>query len=82
MYEIVATAPFAASLNYFRSRLESGGASKNRSHAVDRSVAHLNIAHYRRLLAVETDDARRQVLLRLLAEEEAKITDPKPPEKA
>jgi len=40
---------------------------------MDRTVAHMNVEHYRRLLAVETDEARRQVLLRLLAEEEAKI---------
>ena len=37
----------------------------------------MNVEHYRRLLAVETDEARRQVLLRLLAEEEAKISDAK-----
>ena len=49
--------------------------------AVDRSVAHLNIAHYKRLLERETDEERRKVLLRLLAEEEAKIADPKPPER-
>ena len=42
---------------------------------MDRTVAHMNVEHYRRLLAVETDEARRQVLLRLLAEEEAKISD-------
>jgi hypothetical protein len=36
----------------------------------------MNIEHYRRLLAAETDAARRQVLLRLLAEEEAKISSP------
>jgi hypothetical protein len=44
---------------------------------VDRTVAHMNVEHYRRLLAGETDEARRQVLLRLLAEEEAKINDGK-----
>jgi hypothetical protein len=38
----------------------------------------MNVEHYRRLLAVETDETRRQVLLRLLAEEEAKISDSKP----
>lgn len=37
-------------------------------------MAHMNIEHYRRLLAAEADAARRQVLLRLLAEEEAKIS--------
>ena len=49
---------------------------------MDRSVARLNVDRYRRLLAAETDEVRRRVLLRLLAEEEAKITDPRPPEKA
>ena len=40
---------------------------------MDRTVAQLNIEHYRRLLATETDDAKRETLLRLLAEEEAKV---------
>jgi hypothetical protein len=40
---------------------------------LDRTVAHLNIEHYRRLLATEIDEPRRQVLQRLLAEEEAKL---------
>jgi hypothetical protein len=48
---------------------------------MDRSVARLNIEHYRRLLATETDDSRRKTILRLLAEEEAKLSDPKPNEK-
>jgi hypothetical protein len=49
---------------------------------MDRSVARLNVEHYRRLLASETDEQRRQVLLRLLAEkEEAKIADFKPAER-
>ena len=48
---------------------------------MDRSVARLNIEHYRRLLATETDETRRQMLTRLLAEEEAKLADPAPPEK-
>jgi hypothetical protein len=41
----------------------------------------LNIEHYRRLLATETDESRRQTLMRFLAEEEAKVTNPGPPEK-
>lgn len=45
---------------------------------MDRTVAHLNIAHYRRLLETEADEQRRQMLLRLLAEEEAKIADRAP----
>jgi hypothetical protein len=48
---------------------------------MDRSVARLNIEHYRRLLANETDETRRQTLLRLLAEEEAKLASPGPQDK-
>lgn len=40
---------------------------------MDRTVARLNIEHYRRLIAKETDETRRQTLQRLLAEEEAKL---------
>lgn len=46
---------------------------------VDRTVAQLNIEHYRRLLAKETDENRLLVLQRLLAEEEAKLRDLTPP---
>lgn len=44
--------------------------------AVDQRVlvARLNIEHFRRKLATETDEARRQMLQHLLAEEEAKLT--------
>jgi hypothetical protein len=40
---------------------------------MDRAVARLNIDHFRKLLATETDETKRQSLLRLLAEEEAKL---------
>jgi hypothetical protein len=40
---------------------------------MDRTVAHLNIEHYRRLLAQEMDETKRQTILRLLVEEEAKL---------
>ncbi len=40
---------------------------------MDRTVARLNIEHYRKRLAEETDETRRQTLPRLLAEEEAKL---------
>lgn len=40
---------------------------------VDSVVARLNIEHYRKLLATETDDARRKVTLHLIAEEEEKL---------
>lgn len=50
---------------------------------MDRTVAKLNIEHYKRLLATEIDEQQRRVLLRLLAEEEAKLNPPpgkKPPQ--
>jgi hypothetical protein len=40
----------------------------------DRHVARLNIEHYRKLLAAEPDEAKRQTLIRLQAEEELKLT--------
>ncbi len=40
---------------------------------VDKFVARLNIEHYRKRLASEGDEAQRQMLQRLLAEEEAKL---------
>jgi hypothetical protein len=36
-------------------------------------VARLNIDHYRRLLAVETDESKRRTIGCLLSEEEAKL---------
>lgn len=40
---------------------------------MDQTIAQLNIAHFRKRLATETDETVRQTLLRLLAEEEAKL---------
>jgi hypothetical protein len=40
---------------------------------VDRTVAHLNIEHYKRLLLTEADENKRNMLKKLLAEEEAKL---------
>jgi len=40
---------------------------------MDKTVARLNIEHYRKLLVIETDETRRKMLSRLLAEEEAKL---------
>jgi len=40
---------------------------------VDKTVADLNIAHFRKLLLTEVDPAKRQTIERLLAEEEAKV---------
>jgi hypothetical protein len=40
---------------------------------MDETVARLNIAHFRKKLAEETDETRRRTLVRLLAEEEARL---------
>ena len=40
---------------------------------VDKTVADLNIAHFRNLLSAETDPVKRQTIERLLAEEESKL---------
>jgi hypothetical protein len=40
---------------------------------MERAVARLNIEHYKHLLTTETDDAKRQMLMRLLIEEELKL---------
>jgi hypothetical protein len=37
-------------------------------------VARLNIEHFQRKLATEADETKRQQILRLLAEEEAKVS--------
>jgi len=40
---------------------------------MDKTVADLNIKHFKKLLASETDPVKRQTIERLLAEEEAKL---------
>ena len=40
---------------------------------MDRTVARLNIEYLRKRLANESDETKRQMILRLLAEEEAKL---------
>jgi len=45
---------------------------------MDRAAARLNVERYRRLLAEETDEARRQTILQLLAAEEAKLAEAGP----
>lgn len=40
---------------------------------MDKTIARLNIEHYRGKLAEEEDKSKRQTLLRLLAEEEGKL---------
>jgi hypothetical protein len=40
---------------------------------MDKTVADLNIAHFRKLLETETDPAKRDTIQRLLSDEEAKL---------
>jgi hypothetical protein len=40
---------------------------------MDKTVAQLNIEHFKKLLAAEMDPVKRQTIERLLAEEEAKL---------
>ncbi len=49
---------------------------------MDKTIAHLNIAHFREKLATERNETKRQTLRRLLGEEEAKLARlDDPPEK-
>lgn len=40
---------------------------------MDKNIARLNIEFLRKKLATETDDAKRRVIIGLIAEEEAKV---------
>ena len=40
---------------------------------MDKSIAKLNIEHYKKILAAETDATKREAITRLLAAEEAKL---------
>jgi len=40
---------------------------------MDKTIAQLNIMHFRKKLETETDPTARHTLFRLLAEEEAKL---------
>lgn len=40
---------------------------------IERIVSRLNIENYKKLLENETDETKRQTLMRLLAEEQAKL---------
>ena len=40
---------------------------------MNKDIAQLNIEHFRKLLERETDEGKRGMLFRLLAEEEAKL---------
>ncbi len=48
---------------------------------MDKTVADLNIAHFRKLLSTEIDPAKRETIARLLAEEEAKLARIQTPKK-
>jgi hypothetical protein len=48
---------------------------------VDRTVADLNIAHFKKLLSTEVDPVKRRTLERLLAEEETKLKHAQAPKK-
>ena len=48
---------------------------------MDRTVAQLNIAHFKKLLAKTNDEAERAKLLRLIAEQEAKLKAAEPESK-
>jgi len=50
-----------------------GDCANCRSPTVDRTVADLNIAHFRKLLSTEADPEKRKTIERLLADEEAKL---------
>lgn len=45
---------------------------------MDKTVADLNVEHFKKLLAVETDPVKRETIQRLLAQEEAKLADAHP----
>ena len=45
---------------------------------MDRTVAILNIEHYRKLLASDVDDVKRRTITALLAAEEAKLAESEP----
>jgi hypothetical protein len=40
---------------------------------MDRTVADLNVAHFKKLLSTEVDPIKRRTIEQLLAEEEAKL---------
>jgi hypothetical protein len=82
-----AWAPLPAGFRTFSgiqaSDIVSLGVDEERGTTMDRTVARLNIQHFRKLLAEETDESKRQSILRLLAEEEAKLASlAEPPKKA
>jgi hypothetical protein len=45
----------------------------------DLAIIRMNLERYRRLLAVETNAAKRRTILKLMRETEAKLRAPQPP---
>jgi len=41
---------------------------------MDMTIFRLNVEHFRKMLATEQEQMKREMLLRLLAEEEAKLS--------
>jgi len=50
-------------------------------YVVERTIARLNIEHFQKLLAKETDQTKRQTLVELIADEKAKLAALKDPKK-
>jgi hypothetical protein len=46
---------------------------------MDRFIHEQNLAHYRKILTETTDPAKRQTVLKLLADEQANLQPPSPP---
>jgi hypothetical protein len=46
---------------------------KTRGFAMDRFIHEQNLAHYRKILSETTDPKKRQTVLKLLADEQAKL---------
>jgi hypothetical protein len=56
---------YSSLLRFIRETKMEGG--------VETIVARLNIEYYKKLLETDTDEPRRQIVMRLLAEEQAKL---------
>ena len=53
--------------------LVQAAATAWKHHSMDETVAKLNIEHFKKSLASETDATKRELITRLLGEEEAKL---------
>jgi hypothetical protein len=66
---------YVAELDFASHRAQDEKSLQNRKWrpAMNRTVALLNIEHFRTLLTTEADESKRKTLLQLLAEEEATL---------